>query len=326
MKRRAILAASGAWLAAAAAGSIAQAPARSKRVAFIHPGSEPGYRMHLDAFRATLKKLGHVEGRDIHLEVRWGNDRTERLPKLAAEGVALKPDVIVTATSAGIAAFKKATTTIPIVFASGINPVEQGFISSLHRPGGNITGVIVYSDLTPKIVEVAREALPASERLGLLVHEVDPAHRFTLEAFETSAPRFKFQPVVVRVSRADELGRAFKELAAQNVHAVIAAPLAFFSSNRRQVAELALAARMPLLANNFIFAEAGALLTYGTSIEENYRRAATMVSKILSGASPAELPVEQPERFVLVVNRKTAQAIGVKLSPLTLHRADRMID
>jgi ABC-type uncharacterized transport system substrate-binding protein len=325
MKRRAILVAGGAWLGAIAAPLLAQT-GRPRRIAFLHPGSQAGFQMHLDAFRAVLKELGHVEGRDISIEVRWANDRTERLDAFAAEGVALNPDLIVTATSAGIAAFKKATASIPIVFASGFNPVEQGFISSLQRPGGNITGVIVYSDLTPKIIEVAREALPDASRLALLIHEADPAHKFTLEAFEPNARRFNFQPVVVRVARAEDLDRAFAELAAREVHAVIAAPLAFFTSNRRALAERALKARLPLLANNFIFADSGGLLSYGTSIEENYRRAAGLVDKILRGAKPGELPVQRPERFVLVVNRKTAAAIGVKLSPVTVLRADRIIE
>jgi putative ABC transport system substrate-binding protein len=204
--------------------------------------------------------------------------------------------------------------------------VEQGFISSLKRPGGNITGVIVYSDLTPKVTEVVREALPASRRLALLIHESDPAHRFVLNAFEHSARRFKFEPLIVRVARVDDYDRAFGELAELRTDAVVVPLLSLFTGSHKQLAKRALKARLPLISSQSFITENGGLLSYGTLTEENYRRAAALVDKILRGAKPAELPVEQPERFQLIVNRKTAKAIGVTLSPVTMLRADRIID
>lgn len=325
MKRRAILIAGGAWLAAASAPAFSQ-PSKVHRIAFAHPGGEAGGRIYLDAFRAAIKDLGYVEGRDVVIEARWGNDKIEQWQALALEVVTRKPDVIVTGTSSGVAAFKKATSSIPVVFATAFNPVEQGFVSSLQRPGGNITGVLVYSDLTQKTVEVAREALPAAKRLAILLYDADPAHKIALRAFEASAPRFNFEPLIVRISRVEDLERAFSELSASRAEALLTPQLTFMVSNRNQIIERALRARLPLVSSHNFMAESGALLSYGTLSEENYRRAATMADRILRGAKPGDLPVEQPERFVLIVNRKTAKAIGVTLSPVTVLRADKIID
>jgi putative ABC transport system substrate-binding protein len=325
VKRRALLLAGGAWLASAATRSLSQAQ-KVRRIAILLPGSQAGYWSRFDAFRAELKRLGYVEGRDISLEIRWGDDRTEGLRALAAELVALNPDVIVTGSSAAIAAFKAATSSIPVVFATAVNPVEQGFISSLQRPGGNVTGVLVHSGLTQKLVEVAREALPAARRLAILIHDPDPAHKVLLEGFESSAQRLNFEPITVRVARVEDLDRAFREIQERKAEIVVVPLLAFAVSNSKQLVTRALNAKLPLLANSLSIADGGGLLSYGTSTEENYRRVAGLVDKVLRGAKPADLPVEQPGRFQLVVNRKTAKAIGVELSPVTMLRADRLID
>jgi putative ABC transport system substrate-binding protein len=322
----ALLVASSAWLALAAMRSFAQAPKALRRIVFLHPGTEAGWRSRMDIFRAVLKELGHVEARDIAMEVRWGNDRTEALAGLAAEVVATNPAVIVTASSAAVAAFKKATSKIPVVFATAGDPVEQGFVASLGRPGGNITGVIVHSGLSAKIVEIAREALPGARRFAILVHDPDPVHKSHLERFSETGPRFKFEPVVVRVAGIEDLDRAFRELAERKAEALFIPNLAFVTSHRGQIVERALKARLPLLGNQNTIPESGGLLSYGTTIEENYRRAAALVDKILRGAKPGDLPVEQPERFELIVNMKTAKAIGVKLSPTTMLRANRVIE
>jgi putative ABC transport system substrate-binding protein len=240
--------------------------------------------------------------------------------------VAGKPDVIVTGTSVGVAAFKNATQSIPVVFATAFNPVEQGFVASLQRPGGNITGVLVYSDLTQKTVEVVREAFPAARRLAILLPDSDPAHRFALRAFEASAPRFNFEPLIIRVSRVEDLGRAFGELVASQAEALLTPQLQFVVSYRTQIIAHALKARVPLISGHNFIAEGGGLMSYGTLTVENYERAAALVDKILRGAKPADVPVEQPERFVLIVNRKTAHAIGVTLPSVTLLRADKIVD
>lgn len=324
MRRRAFL---GALLAAAATPGGAQAPGL-RRVAFANPGSEAGVRPLLDVFVQTLKEKGYVEGRNISIDVRWGNDRTQRLPAFAAEVVATKPDVIVTATSAGVAAFKAATASIPIVFATVGNPVEQGFVSSLQRPGGNVTGVIVYLALTPKLVEVAREALPKTRRLALMLHERDPISREMLKGFEDVARRMQFEPFVTQVRDAADLGGVFRTLVEQKVDAAIVPQLQLFGSHFEVIGERALQARIALVTPNIrqTGLGAGAVIGYGTDTLENYRRAALMVDRILRGAKPAEMPVEQPERFQLIVNRRVAKQIDVELSQVTLLRADRVID
>jgi putative ABC transport system substrate-binding protein len=326
MKRRAVLLAIGAGLLAAATRAFSQIRL-ARRIAVILPGSRSGYQGRFDTFRGELEKLGYVEGRDLLIDIRWADDRMDALGALAAEALRLHPEVIVTASSAGVAAVSKATSSIPIVFATVANPVEQGFVASLGKPGGNITGVMVYaSDLTQKLVEVAREALPSARRLALLTYDADPAHKFALQAFEPSALRFKFEPLIVRFSRIEELDRAFKALAEGKPDAVILPNLTIFSSQRHQIISRALKARLSVIGTSRELAESGGLLTYGTRSEENYRRAARLVDKILHGAKPAELPVEQPEHFQLIINRKTAKAIGVTLSPVTVLRADQIID
>jgi putative tryptophan/tyrosine transport system substrate-binding protein len=297
VKRRGVLAAGAAWLASAATGVFGQAAGTLRRIVFVHPGTQAGYQSLFGAFRAELKERGHIEQRSITIDVLFAEGKTDRLSALAAQAVALKPTVIVTGTSAGIAACMKATSSVPIVFATGFNPVQQGFVSSLRRPGGNVTGVIVYSDLAAKVVEITREIFPQMARLALLIHDVDPAHKIVLENFVPSAQRFHFKPQIVRVARAEDLDRAFKEISDQAADALYVPELAFTTS-----------------------------YSYGTGREENFRRAGALVDKILRGAKPGELPVEQPERFLLVVNRKTAKAIGATLSPVTMLRADRFID
>lgn len=326
MKRRALLIAGGAWLAAAAARSFAQAPKAPYRIALVHPGTQTAFQREIGTFRNSLKELGYAEGKDVSIEIRWAEGRIELLESLAAELVALNPAVIVTGSSAGVAACRKATSSIPIVFATAGDPVEQGFVASLRRPGGNVTGITLHSGLHQKIVEIAREALPAARRLAILVHDKDPIHKSMLDVFEPSAQRLKFDPVIVRISRADELDRAFNELAQHKADALVIPTLTLLTALREQLVGRARKARLPLFSPFPSFAEAGGLLSYGTPNEENWRRAAAMVDKILRGAKPGELAVEQPEKFELVVNMKTAKAIGVKLSPTTLLRATRVIE
>ena len=325
MKRRAILFASGAWILVAAADSLAQETKTPRRIAVLLPSTQAAYRSRLDAFKEELGRLGHAEGRDVAFEVRWAGDRTESLATLAKELVALQPVVILTSTSAGVAACKAATSTIPIVFATASNPVEQGFVANLRRPGGNVTGVLVYTGLGAKIVEVAREALPRARRLAVVVHEPDPVHKLILDVFLPAAKRFKFEPLVVRAQGSEDLKRLLNELTAMKADAIYLPQQAFSVSHGGRLAELARAARLPLLSSYEEITRAGGLLSYGHTREESYRRAAALVDKILLGANPGEMPVEQPERIRFVVNLKTAKAIGVTLPHATLQRADQVI-
>lgn len=199
-------------------------------------------------------------------------------------------------------------------------------MSSLRRPGGNITGIIVHSGLNEKIVEMMREALPTARRLAVLVHDADPFSKNVLDSIMFGAQRVKVEPLIVRISRAENLDSAFKEIIERKADALYLPSLAFFTSHRKQLVERALKARLPLLSTNIDITAVGGLLSYGTQTEENWRRAAALVNKILRGAKPGELPVEQPERFELAVNMKTAKTIGVIISPTTMLRATRVIE
>ena len=320
--------AGGASLGLAAINSYGQGQGsgRPRRIALLLPYTQAEFTLLFEAFRSALIGLGYVDGRDITMDVRWADNKPERFYPLAAQLVATNPDLIVTASSAGVIACRKATSTIPIVFATAFNPVEQGFVSSLGRPGGNITGVLVYSDLTPKLIEIARDAFPNTRRVALLVNDADPAHVFVLRTFDSSARRFKFDPQVVRITRLDEFGRGFGELADLKSELLIVPLLSLFSGNSKRLAQHAIAARLPLLSSQSFITEDGGLLSYGTLTEENYRRTAVLVDKILRGVKPAELPVDQPEKFQLIINLKTAKAIGVSFSRDTLARANRLIE
>lgn len=326
MKRRLLLLGGGAWLAVVPLVPLSQSERRPRLIEYVHPGTRAGNQYLFDILRADLKSLGYSEGRDVVIHPAWADDRTDRMPSLAAEAVARKPDLIVTATGAGVAAFKKATSTIPVVFTTAGNPEEQGFVASLQRPGGNITGIMLHLGLTSKSVEIAREAFPKATRLAILVHETDPVHRLYLDAFLPSAKRLGFEPVVLRVAKAEDLDRAFRELAISKAALLYVPDQAFMLSRRKRLAAQSLAAKTALFSNTHEITGEGGLMSYGTPREENYRRAAMLVDKILRGAKPGDLPIEQPERFLLVVNRKTAQAIGVTLSPATMQRVDRVID
>lgn len=278
----------------------------------------------MDALRSELQRLGYEEGRNVAFEVRWAENKPARLAPLAAELVALQPAVIVTASSGGVAAAKNATSTIPIVFGSAGSPVEQGFIASFRRPGGNVTGVIVHG-MEAKLVEMAREILPRARRLAILVHKPDPFSKLALESFLPAARQLKFDPVVVEVERTEELAVAFNEILRQKADALYTPPTVFMAAHRDYLAERSLEARLPLLSSYVEMTAAGGLLSYGSERNENFRRAAVLVDKILRGANPADLPVEQPQRLELIVNLKTAQIIGVSLPREFVQRADRLI-
>jgi putative ABC transport system substrate-binding protein len=273
-----------------------------------------------------MRDLGYTEGRDFTVEARWAEGNISRLAPLAAEVVASNPAVIVTAGSAAVATLKKATSTIPIVFGTAAHPVEQGFVASLGRPGGNIAGVALHLEIEAKLVQFVRETLPTARRLGVLVHDQDPVHRLQLESIEPAARRLKLEPIVVGIARIEDLDRAFKDLADRKADAVLAPNQSLFGTNSKRVADLALTARLPLFSPFLWTPFEGGLLSYGTSLDENYRRVAASVDRILRGAKPDDLPVEQPATFRLVVNLKTAKAVGVTLLAAILVRADRVIE
>jgi len=317
MNRRAIVIAGGLTLLGVRAVFAQTSP---RRVAVLLPGTQSGYRARYETFRAELKNLGYIEGRDVTFDVRWADDRAERFEALAKELVARRPEVILTGTSRGVAACQQATKTIPIVFATAASAIEQGFVASYARPGGNVTGVII-QPIEGKMVELAREALPQARRLAIVVYEPDPIHKIVLADFLEACAKLKFEPIIARVRRVEDLGVAFNEMLGQKPDALVLPSLAFTVSNERYLVERSVQAKLPLLSGRVETTLGGGLMSYGSSRNENFRRAAALVDKILRGAKPADLPVEQPERFEVVVNAKTMKAIGVELSPVTMMRA-----
>jgi putative ABC transport system substrate-binding protein len=298
---------------------------RQRRIAYLSPRPRDGAVGGLEILRAAFMDLGYVEGRNYSLDIRFAENKPERMGALASELVKLQPDVLMTASSAGVAACKKATSSIPIVFVTAGYPVEQGFVSSLHHPGGNITGIMLH-DLTPKMVEAARQTFPHLRRLAMLVHESDQARTPSVEAFTQAVKRFNIEPVIVSVTQTSDLPRVFQELRSRKAEALVLPDLSFHRQHGGELAALAVKARIPLLSTIQETAGSGGLLTYATSLDENIRRAAALVDKILKGAKPGDLPIEQPDRFQLTVNRKTAKLIGVELPAAIILRADKVID
>src|SRR5262245_39802756 len=239
----------------------------------LWPGTPSSYKARQDAFRAELKRLGYEEGQDIIFDVRWAENKTAKLDSIAVELVALNPAVIVTASSAGVAAAKKATSTIPIVFGTAAAPVEQGFVASLRRPGGNITGVMVHQ-MDEKAVEIVRDAFPLARRLAYLGHKPDPFNKMALDLFIPAAKRLKFEPLVIEVARAEELGGAFDEVQRRKADVLWAPNLVFISAHRDYIVERALKAKLPVLGGLEEFTAIGALLSHSSGRDENYRRAA----------------------------------------------------
>jgi putative ABC transport system substrate-binding protein len=303
----------------------AQQTGKVPRIGFLDPSSASGMAGLLDAFRKELSKLGWIEGKNITFEYRFAEQKNERLPELAAELVRLKVDlIVVTATPSALAA-KSATTTIPIVMVgAGDDPVKAGLVESLARPGGNVTGFSGLStQLNTKRLEVLKDAVPKLARVGLLwtsstslqLKELRPAAvalKLKLEEIET-------QPDV------KGLESAFQTAKQKQVGAIMPQPTRPFVAERKRIVELAVRYRLPAIYFSKEFVDEGGLMSYGVDYDDLYRRAAVYVDKILKGGKPADLPVQQPTKFELVINLKTARQIGLTIPPNVLARADRVI-
>jgi putative ABC transport system substrate-binding protein len=281
----------------------AQAPQAAKvyRIGFVSPIS-PGST--IDAFRQGLREVGYVEGQNVIVETRFAEARLERLPELVAEVIRLKVDVLVVGSSAGALAAKRATTTVPIVFTGLIDPVALGIVASLARPGGNITGVtfgIGGSGFAGKWVELLKEAVPNVSRIAVLWNSAGPASASLVHEMQAAAQTLKVKLDVLDAGNATNLERAFVAIGASGAQAIIVTNDPFFVANRVQLVQFAASRRLPAVYFIKLFAEAGGLMAYGGSLEDSYRRAAVYVDKILKGAKPADLPVEQPTKFELVI-------------------------
>jgi putative ABC transport system substrate-binding protein len=290
--------------------------------------SNPGATGHLlEAFRQGLREHGYVEGKNFVLERRYGEARAERISELARELVSLKVDVIVTATDIAIAAVKQQTSTIPIVMANSTDPVGTGFVASLARPGGNVTGQSTISpELSGKRLEVLREVIPGLSRVAFLWNPDVRGAVLDYNETEGAARSLGLQLQSVEVPRAENLDRAFSAITKDRAQALIVpAPNPVGFANRGQIASFAQKNRLPSMYGQNEYVDAGGLMSYGPNNADLWRRAATYVDKILKGAKPADLPVERPTKFELIINLKTAKQIGLTIPPNVLARADRVI-
>jgi ABC-type uncharacterized transport system substrate-binding protein len=296
-------------------------------VAVLCAGTAQGLERYLASFREAMQQLGYVEGSNVHFEFRFADGYLDRLPDLANELVRLNPSVIVSTPLPAHLAARKATSAIPIVMATGADPAGFGLVASLSHPGGNVTGLANFAEmLAPKQIDLLREMVPHLARFGLLVNVTNQLHVPQLRETKIAADAAGILLVPVEVSSPDKLDPAFGTFATERVEALLVPPDTTFYSRRRQIADLAATARLPAIYGYREHVEVGGLMSYGPDIRDQYRRAAIYVDKILKGAQPAELPVQQPTKIELVINLRTAKALGLTLLPTLLARADEVIE
>jgi len=315
-------------LSASLGTAAAQLSAKVPRVGYLNPGSpsDPLSQRRLEAFRQGLRELGYVEGQNIAIESRWAEGKYDRYPALAADLVRLKVDVIVAMSGAATQAAQQATRTIPIVMSLVNDPVGSGLVPSLAHPGGNITGTSVMSpDLIGKQLQLLKEVVPKVSRVAFLRHPANPASAANLREAEAAARGLGVRLQTLEARNPQEIDSAFAAMTREQAGALLIHADALFGNQRRQIAELATKKRLPSIFLTTEYAEAGGLMVYGPNLLNLERRAATYVVKILKGAKPADLPVEQPSKFDLLVNLKTAKALGLTIPQTLLQRADQVI-
>jgi putative ABC transport system substrate-binding protein len=306
--------------------ATAQQPKKVPRIGWLTGSSLSAMTARIEAFRQGLRELGYVEGKNIVIEWRSAEGKTERVPALAAELVGLKVNVIVSGGPLVTRAAKEATSTIPIVMAFDNDPVGNDFVASLARPGGNITGL---SNLAPEIsgkrLELLKEIIPRLSRVAVFGNSNEPGNPQSLREIELAAGAFGVQLQHLDVRDPKDIETAFRAATKGRADAVLVLTSLVMNFRQKQIADLAIKSRLPAIYYATEFVEAGGLMTYGASITDLYRRAATYVDKILKGRKPADLPVEQPTKFELIINLKAAKQIGLTIPPNVLARADRVI-
>jgi putative ABC transport system substrate-binding protein len=328
MDRRAfVLAATGSLLAAPLAAK-AQPARKVWRIGLLdYSASDPARQEWWNAFRQQMRQLGYVEGQNLRFEPRWAQGDYGRLQTLAAELVGLNMDLIVTGGQAAVAAVKRATSTIPIVMATGSDPVALGLVTSLRQPGGNITGITsINSELAAKRLDLLRTIAPRASRIAMLWDGTDAGSRLGVRQSEAAAKTAGVIIHSVPVGNAAGLEAVFASVVRDGAKALIIVSTARLFSDRKRLCELAVKHRLPTVVGLREYAEAGALASYGTDYPDLFRRAATYVDKILKGAKPGDLPIDQPTKFELVINLKTAKALGLTIPPSLLQRADQVIE
>ena len=328
MRRRAFIAALGGAAAWPLAARAQQPAGRISRVGYLTISSREQQLHLIKAFEDGLRSLGYRVGENVVIEYRFANGAMERLPALAADLVRLGVDVIVTGANPNTVAAMKATTTIPIVMTNSIDPVGNGLVASLARPGGNITGFAqdAGGELNGKRLELLKEALPNLSHVGVLWNPGVASNRSLLTSMRDAAQGMGLMLVPAEARGQDEFEQVFTTMLKGRMEAFVILGDAVLFNYRSQIAEMAVRNRLPAVAGFKEFAEAGLLLTYAANVRDLFRRSAIFVDKILKGAKPTDLPVEQPTKFELVVNLKTAKALGVVVPPSLLLRADEVIE
>jgi ABC-type uncharacterized transport system substrate-binding protein len=306
--------------------TAAQQSTKIPRIGYLSSTSPSAGSARIEAFRQGLRELGYLEGKNILIEWRYAEGKLDRLPALAAELVHLKVDIIVSASPPVTGATKDATVTIPIVMAHDPDPIGNGFIASLSRPSGNITGLASLTpELSGKRLELLKEISPKLTRLAVLGYSTEPGYAQVLKEIELAAGAFKVQLQYLDVLTAGEIEKSFRSATKGRADAILVMNSPIFIAHRKQVADLAAKNRLPAIYYSTEFVEDGGLMSYGVSFTDLYRRAPTYVDRLLKGAKPADLPVEQPTKFELVINLKAAKQIGLTIPPNVLARADKVI-
>ncbi len=324
--RRELVIVIGASALAAPFGALAQAQDKVWRIGMLETVPPDLNTANLTAFRQGLRELGYVEGRNLIIEYRSADGRSERFADLAAELIGLKVDLMVTRGTPASLAGKRATQTIPVVMANAGEPVESGLVSSLAHPGGNVTGL---SSLTVRIeakrLGLLREMVPSIARIAALYNMSSPANPPQWREVETAARSLGLQTQLLDVRKPEDLASAFDAATRQRADGLIVGQEGLLQANRRLIVELAAKHRLPAIYRSMEFIEAGGLMAYGPNYPDLYRRAATYVDKIFKGAKPGDLPIEQPTKFELIINLRTAKALGIAVPPPLLLRADEVI-
>jgi ABC-type uncharacterized transport system substrate-binding protein len=308
--------------------SPAQAEQQTKvdKIGYLSFRSPSGPAPGLETFRRELRALGYIEGKNLAFEYRYAEGKPKRFPALAEELVRLKVDVLVMPGTPAALAAKNATRTIPIVFVAVADPVPTGLVDSLSRPGGNITGVTEISEiLAGKRLELLKETLPKLSRVAVLWNPQNPGNAQQWKESQQPARDLGLQLYSMEISSADKYEGAFKAAAKAPSGALAVAQDSLANANQRLIADLAIKNRLPALSHVGAFVADGGLMSYGPTQAETYKRAAVMVDKILKGTKPADIPVEQPTKFELLINLKTAKALGLTIPPVVMMRADRVI-
>jgi putative ABC transport system substrate-binding protein len=306
----------------------AQQPTKVPRIGYLSPGDAASDSTRSEAIRLALRERGYIEGQNIAIEFRYAERKRDRYPELAAELVRLKVDILlVTGGYPVMRAAVNATTTIPIVMmGSGIDPVEAGLVESLARPGGNVTGItILTTELGGKRLELFKEAVPRLARVAVIYDPGVPNHVLHLKEVQTAARPLGLTVRSWEVRGTDYFEKVFAALSKERLDGLYVPPGPLHTANRNRIVDFALKSRLPSIYSNSEFVDSGGLMSYGADLADSYRRVAYYVDKILKGAKPADLPVEQPTKFELVINLKTAKQIGVRIPQSMLYRVDKVI-